>query len=158
MTTAPDFIVEASALGRIVVRWSEGDTAFHFRAKVDGDVLGELDSSVGRRHPTIYRHQKATANRRASTASMDADVPEFAGRLAHIRARIAAEHLASKCLALAAQERGEREAEHVRRKAARVREHLGVAGAVGLGEIPDDLLAEAFDRIQESVWWTDETV
>lgn len=142
-----EFTVEASVgANRIIVRWDDPDSEYHFMAKVTDDRITEVQSSTFHRFPTIFKRTKAGG--RGSTSYKDARDSEFAPIVEAAIQAVYLGGLATKAIERAATERAENERLRMVAKATAIRTILL---DIDLQGVPtDEKLAEAYDRIQNS--------
>lgn len=137
--------VEESAPGIIGVEWRDADTRVWFFAKPNGDDITEISRSpLSRRGPCI--HVSGPISRKVELISPDD--PAFKAMVERAIQAVREGGLATKAFAKAKAEREARAAQAVRDKAEKMREVLSGLGP--LSEVPDSVLAEAYDQIQDS--------
>jgi hypothetical protein len=141
------FTITAAPAGWLSVAWDDDDHEYWFTAEVEGNtILRVRAGGVGRTAPTVYRRRKA-GGRGAISYHSPADFTEI---IAEATGLVAREGLATQAFARQRRERAEREAQHIKDKAAKVRELIvrhRITGALDR----DDQLAAFFDDLQNAM-------
>jgi hypothetical protein len=139
------FTITAAPAGWLSVAWDDDDHEYWFTAEVEGDTITGIRAGL-RKVPTVYRRRKAGGRGAMSYLSPD-DLTEI---IAEATALVAREGLATKAFARQRRERAEREAQHIKDKAAKVRE-LIVRHRITGDLDRDDQLAAFFDDLQNAM-------
>ena len=148
----PDFTVTALSGKRIRVGWTDADAEHWFVASTKDGAIMTIDASSYRKHPTIYRKDLVRSGRGSAMSYLNAETVEYVDLIAGIKAKIAADGLATKAFEAAQEARRQREEIQRLDKADVVRRQIL---AHGLPALPDDAdpaaLAAFYDAIQNSV-------
>jgi len=150
-----EFTVEAAAgANRIIVRWEQEASRFHFMARVEGDDIVEIQHGTYQRFPTIYEKQPH-GGRRAGLHYHSAENERFAPIVSEAIQHIARHKMATAARAQITLERQQREAAAISNKAQFMRNVIIPLierdDRVSLAGVADSALAEAYDRIQNGV-------
>lgn len=143
------FKVTASSGQRIRVGWIDDEAEYWFMATTkDNGEIKEILGSISRRTPTVFRQENHTPGSKGISYH-DAHKGNYHPEVEEATRRVYMNNLAALARQVAAEERSEREAGTIGRKAERMRALLVKHGNV-LELAPDAVLAAFFDDIQDS--------